>query len=140
MHNKDCILTRNLTEKLFLLAGLSNILGVLVCSRLFTNQIMMETQPLVMGLFGLIAIVLWGLAYIAVHKTYEHVRFLIGVFVVEKLVYVIVWVNFVMSHSLADIYQADTFAGIFYSVYGINDFLFLLFFAFVFSSTRQVQR
>lgn len=125
-------MNRSLIEKLFLLAGLTNILGVLICSKLFTNKVIMETQPDVMGMFGLIAIVLWGLAYIGVHKSYDHVRFLIGVFVVEKLVYVVVWVNFVLSNSLTDIYHADMLAGIFYSVYGINDFLFMLFFAYVY--------
>ena len=52
-------------SKLFVFAGLSNILGVLIFSKLFTNQVMMNTQPDVMGYFGLISIILWGLAYIA---------------------------------------------------------------------------
>ena len=123
---------KNIIEKGFIFAGLSNILGVLICSIFFTNQIMMETQPSVMSFFGLISIVLWGLAYIAVYKTYIKVRWLIGVFVIEKLVYVIAWLAFMSSQSLADIYEKDILSGIFYTIYGPNDFFFMIFFAYVF--------
>ena len=36
----------------FILAGLSNIFGVLILSKLFTNQVIMDVQPDVMGYFG----------------------------------------------------------------------------------------
>ena len=101
-------------------------------SKLFTNQVMMYTQPDVMGYFGLISIVLWGLAYIAVRNSYEAVPWLIAVFVIEKIIYVIVYLQWFTSHSLSDVYDQDTFAGIFYTIYGANDFLFGLFFAWVF--------
>lgn len=125
-------MTRKLTENLFLLAGVSNIVGVLLFSRLFTNKTMMEAQPAVMGAFGLLCIILWGAAYIAVRATYDQVRWLIAVFVIEKLAYVIAWMMFLAGNSLADLYQADLFAGIFYSIYGANDFVFMLFFAYIF--------
>ena len=130
-------MTRNMTEKLFLLAGLSNILGVHICSKLFTNQTMMQVQPSVMGAFGLVMIIIWGLAYIAVYRTYDSVRWLIGVFVVEKFAYVVAWGTFVYTHSLAEIYKTDAFAGVFYSVYGINDFLYMLFFIYVFLTASK---
>lgn len=125
-------LTDKLISRLFVFAGLSNILGILIFSRLFTNQVMMETQPAIMGMFGLISIILWGGAYISVSKTFDNVRWLIGVFVVEKLVYVVAWVSLVSSQSLAEIFAQDAFAGIFYTVYGPNDFMFMMFFAYVF--------
>ncbi|KLI64465.1 hypothetical protein [Aurantiacibacter marinus] len=121
----------------FVLAGLSNILGVLICSRLFTNDVMMETQPGVMGLFGLVCIVLWGLAYIAVSRNFAHVRWLVAVFVIEKLAYVIAWIAFQTSGSLAAVFQQDALAGVFYTIYGPNDFAFMLFFGFVFLKTRS---
>jgi len=69
-----------MTEKMirngFLIAGLSNILGVIICSKAFTNDVMLATQPDVMGYFGLVANILWGLAYISVAKCYSHVRWL----------------------------------------------------------------
>ena len=119
-------------SKLFVMAGLSNVLGVLLLSKGFTNQVMMDAQPEVMGYFGLIAIVLWGLAYIAVSKNYEAVPWLIAVFVVEKLVYVIVYLQWFTSNSIAVVYEQDALAGVFYSIYGLNDFLFMLFFGWVF--------
>ncbi len=125
-------MTDNLVRKGFILAGLSNILGVVICSKAFSNQVMLETQPSVMGLFGLIGIVLWGLSYIAVSSSYKNVKWLVGVFVIEKLAYVIAWLSFITSQSLNAIYAQDVLAGIFFTIYGINDFLFMLFFGFVF--------
>lgn len=116
----------------FILAGLSNMLGVLICSKLLSNQVMMEAQPSVMGYFGLISIILWGLAYIAVSSTYTNVNKLIGLFVIEKLIYVVAWLSFISKNSLADVYEKDMLAGVFYTIYGPNDFIFMIFFAFVF--------
>lgn len=130
-------MNQNIIENGFVLAGLSNILGVLICSKMFTNQVMMDTQPAVMSYFGLLAIILWGLAYIAVCKSYRHVPWLIGVFVVEKLAYVITWCLFLSNQSLTNVYDQDVLAGIFYSIYGLNDFAFMLFFAYVFWTIRQ---
>lgn len=127
----------NIIQKGFVLAGLSNILGVLICSRAFTNDVMMQTQPAVMSYFGLISIMLWGSAYIAVSKRYANVRWLVGVFVIEKLAYVIAWLGFITNQSLAQVYQNDVMAGIFYSIYGANDFLFMLFFGYVFWSLKS---
>ncbi len=127
----------SLIQKGFILAGLSNILGVLVCSKGLTNDVMMQAQPGVMGFFGLISIILWGGAYIAVSKGYADVRWLVGVFVVEKLVYVLAWLGFLSAQSLAAVYEQDTFAGIFYTIYGANDFIFMLFFAYVFLKTGR---
>ena len=127
----------SLIQKLFILAGLSNIFGVLVCSQLFTNSVMMETQPSVMGLFGLISIVLWGLAYVAVSRSYAAVRWLVGVFVIEKLFYVLAWLLFMSTQSLSAVFEKDFLAGLFYSIYGVNDFVFMIFFAYVFLKTKS---
>lgn len=130
-------MTKNIISKGFLLAGLSNILGVLICSKFFTNDVMMQTQPNVMGYFGLISIVLWGFAYISVSKSYQHTKWLVGVFVIEKLVYVIAWLAFITTQSLSSIYEQDVLAGVFYTIYGANDFVFMLFFGFVFLKRGQ---
>ena len=127
-------------SKIFLFAGLSNILGVLIFSKFFTNEVMMQAQPAVMGLFGLISIILWGLAYISVRRNYTSVPWLLAVFVVEKLVYVIVWLNWLSSNSLSSLYDQDTFAGLFFSIYGLNDLLFGLFFGFVFLKVRKASK
>lgn len=119
-------------QKGFLIAGLSNILGVVICSKAFTNDVMLATQPDVMGYFGLLSIILWGLAYVSVSKSYNQVPWLVGVFAIEKLVYVIAWLAFINSNSLSAIYEQDALAGAFYTIYGVNDFIFMLFFSFVF--------
>lgn len=125
-------------QKGFIAAGLSNILGVMLCSKAFTNDVMLATQPDVMGTFGLISIILWGFAYIAVSKSYDQVRWLVGVFVIEKLAYVIAWLALINSRSLGSIYDQDVLAGVFYTIYGANDFVFMLFFGFVFLKRGRV--
>ncbi len=124
-------------SKIFLFAGLSNILGALTFSKLFTNEVMMAAQPAVMNYFGLISIILWGLAYIAVRNSYAAVPWLIAVFVIEKALYVIVWLNWLFSNSLGSLYEQDTFAGLFFSIYGLNDLLFGLFFGWVFMKVKR---
>lgn len=131
-------MTDKIIQRGFIIAGLSNILGVIICSKAFTNDVMLATQPDVMGYFGLISIILWGFAYIAVCKSYNQVRWLVGVFVIEKLAYVTVWLTFITSRSLSSVYELDMLAGIFYTIYGANDFIFMLFFSFVFLNQRQV--
>src|SRR5690606_3781220 len=124
-------------SKIFFFAGLSNILGVLIFSKFFTNEVMMEAQPMIMGHFGLISIILWGLAYIAVRQNYASVPWLVAVFVIEKMVYVMVWVHWLFSNSLGNLYDQDTFAGLFFSIYGLNDLLFGIFFGFLFLKVRR---
>lgn len=131
-------MTDKIIQRGFIIAGLSNILGVIICSKAFTNDVMLATQPDVMGYFGLISIILWGFAYIAVCKSYNQARWLVGVFVIEKLAYVTVWLTFITSRSLSSVYEQDMLAGIFYTIYGANDFIFMLFFSFVFLSQGQV--
>ena len=131
-------MTDKIIQKGFIIAGLSNILGVIICSKAFTNDVMLTTQPDVMGYFGLISIILWGLAYISVCKSYHQVRWLVGVFVIEKLAYVIAWLAFITSHSLSSVYEMDVLAGVFYTIYGANDFVFMLFFGIVFLKQGQV--
>ncbi len=116
----------------FVVAGLMNILGVLVNSRFFNNAVIPEVDPVVMSNFGLLMIIIWGLAYISVSKNYDKVKWLVGVFAIEKFIYGSLWTNWILNNSLADVYNKDTSAGIFYSIYGINDWIFFVFFLFVF--------
>ncbi len=115
-------------------AGLMNIGGVLVFSRLFTNQAINDADPVVMSNFGLVMIVVWGLAYLAAAAGGSHVKWLAGVFAVEKLVYVVAWVVWLSGNSLSQLYSTDAFAGIFYAIYGMNDLVFMVFFGWLFLS------
>ena len=113
-------------------AGLMNIGGVLVFSRAFTNGAINAADPVVMSNFGLLMIAVWGLAYLGAAAISSNIKWLAGAFAVEKLVYVVVWLMWHSGNSLAQLYSRDVFAGVFFSIYGINDFVFMLFFAWVF--------
>jgi hypothetical protein len=115
----------------FVLAGLMNA-SVLIFSRFFTNPTIAEFDPTVMSNFGLLMIFIWGLAYISVAKNYAKVKWLVCVFAIEKLIYACVWTNWLLNHNLSEVYEKDTMAGLFYSIYGINDWLFFVFFSLVF--------
>tara|TARA_R110000868_G_scaffold339363_4_gene600103 strand:+ start:281 stop:691 length:411 start_codon:yes stop_codon:yes gene_type:complete len=115
----------------FIVSGLMN-LSVLIFSRLFTNATIPEFDPVVMSNFGLLMIVVWGLAYMSIAKNYQKVKWLVGVFVIEKFIYGYVWIKWMLENNISDVYEEDLMAGLFYSIYGINDWIFCLFFLFVF--------
>ncbi len=85
-----------------------------------------------MSNFGLLMIVVWGLAYMSVAKTYHHVKWLAGVFAVEKFIYGFVWIKWMHNNNVLDVFAKDKMAGIFYSIYGVNDWMFFIFFLIVF--------
>ncbi|TMN84658.1 MULTISPECIES: hypothetical protein [unclassified Pseudoalteromonas] len=116
----------------FIMAAGMNISGVLLFSRFFTNPVINELDPVVMSNFGLLMIVIWGLAYLASAFITSNIKWLAGAFVIEKLVYVVTWLLWLANNNLSNVYDKDLFAGIFYSIYGINDFVFMVFFAWVF--------
>ncbi|PSR13672.1 MAG: hypothetical protein DA408_16700 [Bacteroidetes bacterium] len=115
----------------FVIAGLMNM-AVLVFSRFFTNAVIPEFDPVVMSNFGLLMIVVWGLAYISVAKNYHNVKWLVGVFAVEKFIYGFIWIKWMLNNNVSDVFAKDEMAGIFYAVYGVNDWMFFIFFLFVF--------
>lgn len=115
----------------FITSGLMNA-SVLIFSRLFTNATIPEFDPIVMSNFGLLMILIWGLAYLSVAKKYHEVRWLVGIFAIEKLIYGCVWINWMLNNTISDVYEKDIMAGVFYSIYGVNDWVFFAFFALVF--------
>lgn len=119
-------------SKIFMLSGLINIVAVLILSRFFTNVYIPKYDATVMSNFGLLMIVLWGFTYISVAKSYKKVKWIVAVFAIEKLIYGIIWVNWQLQNSVSPIFEEDLMAGIFFSIYGINDILFFIFFSFVF--------
>ena len=117
-------------------AALMNIGGVLIFSRAFTNIAINNADPIVMSNFGLVMIAVWGLAYLAAAAINSNIKWLVGAFAIEKLVYVVVWMRWHLENSLAQLYSTDIFAGIFYSIYGLNDLVFMLLFAKMFLLQR----
>jgi hypothetical protein len=118
-------------SKGFVIAGLMNM-AVLVFSRFFSNPVIPESDPDVMSNFGVLMIVVWGLAYISVAKNYQNVKWLVGVFAVEKFIYGFIWVKWMLNNNVMDVFARDKMAGIFYAIYGINDWVFFIFFLLVF--------
>ena len=115
----------------FVIAGLMNM-AVLVFSRFFTNSVIPESDPVVMSNFGLLMIVVWGLAYISVANNYHNVKWLVGVFAIEKFIYGFIWIKWMLNNNVLDVFAKDKMAGIFYSIYGVNDWIFFIFFLLVF--------
>jgi hypothetical protein len=125
-------LSTTLVRNGFIIAGVMNIAGFLLFSRLFTNTAINEADPVVMSNFGLVMIAVWGLAYWGAASIGASVKWLAAAFAFEKLVYVLVWCMWHSKNSVSALFTTDLFAGVFYSIYGLNDFLFMLFFAWVF--------
>lgn len=122
----------------FLAGGVANIGGVLLATAAFTSPVVARHDPAVFSDFGMFAIMLWGLAYIAVSRAYAAVPWLVAVFALEKAAYVLCWLLWMDTGSdLGLVYQQSFFAGLFYTVYGANDLAFGLFFAWVFLDTRR---
>jgi len=117
----------------FLLGGGVNVFGTLLVSAGFTNRTLTSLDPVVFSNFGLVAIMLWGLAYVAVSKSYQHVPYLVLVFVLEKLVYTVLWIKWIsrFGDQLPGIASQAPMTAMFYRGYGLVDFSFGVFFACV---------
>lgn len=116
----------------FYLAGFANIAGVLNATKFFTNDIIMKVDPEVMSKFGLIMIIVWGLAYLSVAKSFTKVKWLILVFAIEKLCYGLYWTKWILNNDMEVITKKYPSTSLFYSTYGINDWIFFVFFSYVF--------
>ena len=125
-------MNRTLVRNGFIAAGVMNIAGVLMFSRLLSNTAINDADPVVMSNFGLVMIMVWGLAYLGAAFVVANVRWLAAAFAVEKLVYVAAWAMWHSNNSLATLFGKDLFAGVFYSIYGLNDLVFMLFFVWLF--------
>ena len=66
----------------FILAALMNF-SVLVFSRGFTNVAINEADPIVMSNFGLLMIVMWGLAYLSAVTVVSNIKWVAGAFALE---------------------------------------------------------
>ncbi len=124
-------LLKDTITKGFIIAGLMNM-SVLFFSKLFTNSVIPEFDPVVMSNFGLLMIVVWGLAYMSVAKNYQYVKWLVGVFAIEKFIYGFIWIQWMLNHNISAVFAKDTMAGAFYATYGVNDWIFCIFFVLVF--------
>jgi hypothetical protein len=117
----------------FQAAGLVNVAGVLLFSKAFTNDALIARSPVVFSRFGLVCIILWGLAHLAVARRYQQVPLLVAVFAVEKFVYTGTWFSWMhrFGSELPRLFSESPLAAAFYAIYGPIDLLFGIFFAVV---------
>eukprot|EP01013_Petalomonas_cantuscygni_P033371 TRINITY_DN60305_c0_g1_i1.p1 TRINITY_DN60305_c0_g1~~TRINITY_DN60305_c0_g1_i1.p1 ORF type:complete len:138 (-),score=2.92 TRINITY_DN60305_c0_g1_i1:446-859(-) len=126
----------------FLAAGAVNILGMLLISRGFTNDVLAIADPHVFSAFGQALIVVWGMAYLSVARSWRMVPWLCLVFFIEKMFYVGAWLFWWgnSADQFASILEQDRMTAIFIAGYGVNDLAFGLLFlcAFVFAKRSNV--
>lgn len=126
-----------MTDKIFrlgfIVAGLANIVGILLITKGMTSSTLYEQDPDVFSKFGILMIMLWGLAYIGTSRYATTAVLLPAAFAIEKLAYTINWAVWMGDNSekVAAIQQQDFLGGFFMGGYGINDGLFFVFFAIV---------
>lgn len=121
----------------FILAGLVNIFGALIFSKFFSNDLVTALDPVTFSDFGFLMIIVWGFAYISVANDYAHVKYLVAVFSIEKLIYGLVWIGWLLENNLSEVFEKDFLTGLHYSIYGANDLAFFLFFGYVFFKLRD---
>lgn len=117
----------------FILAGLANIVGILIITRGMTSDTLATADPTLFSNFGILMIILWGLAYIGTSRFATTSVLLPATFALEKLAYTVAWVLWTADHgdTVAAITERDFLGGLFLGSYGINDGLFFIFFAAV---------
>lgn len=117
----------------FILAGLANIVGILIVTKGMTSDTLFVADPNVFSKFGILMIMLWGLAYIGTSRFATTSVLLPAAFALEKLAYSINWAVWMSGYSdkVEAIRNQDFLGGFFMGGYGINDGLFFVFFATV---------
>jgi hypothetical protein len=125
--------SNSLITKGFWLAAANNIVGVLVVSKLFTNALLTSLDPAVFSWLGLVSIMLWGIAYLSVARSYQRVPYLVLVFFLEKMIYTLTWLMWLAKNgrTLASLFAESPLTATFYSIYGAGDFAFGVFFLWV---------
>lgn len=124
-------MSKNFIQNGFIIAGLINIIGGLIFSKFFSNELLSSLQPDVLANFGIIMILTWGLAYISVAKNYANVKWLVAVFAIEKFAYAAVWATWITKNDVTQVFEQDILTGTFYTIYGPSDFAFGIFFTLV---------
>ena len=114
----------------FWIAALYNF-GIILFSKGFSNDLGV-IDPL-FSPDGCIGILLWGAAYLALSKRYERTPGLALVFCFEKAFYGFHWIFWMMDHhqELEGLFSIDLISAVFYSIYGIGDLFFMMFFGWV---------
>ncbi len=106
--------------------------GIIVASRGFSNNLG-AVDPL-FSPAGCALICLWGLAYLSVSTQVHRAPHIAGVFCLEKLFYVAMWVR---GLSTADLSHASPDVQLFFRSYGLGDAAFALLFGAAWWTCRK---
>ena len=95
-------MSASILERLFVLGGTVNIVGVLIVSKCFNNPVLTNANPDVFNNVSLACIVLWGLVYLGAARTLKnglapHNSFLYCVLSLEKVWYSLLWVQWIVG-------------------------------------------
>ena len=117
----------------YVIAGLTNILGICIASRLFTDPLFFKLYPTVFNDFGAFLVIVWGLLYISVARVAPTLGPLALVFSFQKGIYAYTWVLWVSSKwDMIDMIRRQSeLVGWFYASYGAVSLSFALFFLWV---------
>ncbi|MCC1496183.1 hypothetical protein [Alcanivorax sp. 1008] len=129
-----------MTERnVIILIGLVNLTLLGFLTPLLDGDLLAAQDPLFFSWPGVVIIALWGLAYIAVAPVWDKVPWLLLVFALEKLLFDLRWVHWIIHNkeALPALYEQDLMVALFYSGYGIWDGACALVFLWYFMRARQ---
>ena len=127
------------TLLVYRLASATNILGVSFLAQAFYNEALFKADPLRFSWFGVLMLMVWGVAYLAASRAASLFPELSYAFALEKSVYIISWVSWVSAegHTLGPLFEQNILAGLFYSIYGVVDLIFLILFLWCGARARK---
>ena len=122
-----------MTNKIMLAAGLTNILGITLFSKMFTNKNLAKYDSL-FDIRGNILIALWGLTYILTPNTHNNP--IMFIFFFEKLVYVYNYFKAITNDidNIKSFWDNDKITYTFLMLYGIIDLIFGILFIYLYFS------
>ncbi len=126
-------------RQVFVIAGWANIVAILLATRAFTDSTISQVDPEGFSTPSLVLIMIWGTAYLAVAPRWQRLPQMCLVFAVEKLVYVVMWTQWIRHHrdQLDGVWEEDPLIALFYGGYGIVDLGFGCFFFWAWLQARQ---
>ena len=120
----------NKTTLGFQIAALYNFF-IILFSKGFSNDLGVVDMLFSSG--GCIGILLWGAAYFSIAKRYQRTPSISLVFCLEKAFYGFHWLFWIIANhsTIPTTFSQDPLTGIFFSIYGIGDLIFMIFFGWV---------
>jgi len=126
-------------QRVLIAAGAVNLLAIPLFSRLFSNERLNAVDPATMSNFGLVMIMVWGLLFVALAFNVSNGPLVFGALAIEKLCYVVAWTKTALATDIGALLRQDALTGVFYAVYGINDFAFaVLFLILAWRAARRI--